>query len=102
MVLAYDHGLQRGKAGDGSDVVTVHVVEIEKDAKIVQQVNFESDDPAYAGTMLMTWSVSAVADGTSVEIRADQVPAGIDAADHAAGMQGSLSNLDAYLAGPPG
>jgi uncharacterized protein YndB with AHSA1/START domain len=99
MVLTYDHGLQRGKAGDGSDVVTVHVVEIEKGAEIVQQVNFDSDDPAYAGTMIMTWSVGVVAGGTLVEIRADEVPDGIDAADHAVGMQASLSNLDAYLAG---
>lgn len=100
MVLTYeDPRHQHGKAGHGTDVVTARVVEIEKDAKIVQHVHFESDDSRYAGTMIMTWSVKAVPGGTQVEIRADDVPDGIDAGDHARGMNDSLRNLDAYLTG---
>jgi hypothetical protein len=34
-----------------------------------------------------------------VEIRAEDVPAGIDAGDHAAGMASSLANLAAHLRG---
>ena len=47
--------------------------------------------------MTMTWAVSEVADGTRVDIRADEVPDGISAEDHAAGMRSSLDNLAAYL-----
>jgi hypothetical protein len=63
----------------------------------VQEVDFESDDPAYAGTMTMTWTLTPAADGTLVEIRADDVPAGISQADHAAGMASSLDHLAGYL-----
>lgn len=45
------------------------------DVRVVQAVDFESDDPASAGTM--TWERVVTDDGTRVEIRADDVPAGI-------------------------
>jgi hypothetical protein len=60
-------------------------------------VDFVSDDPAFAGTMTMTWELSANNSGTRVEIRADDVPAGISPEDHAIGMASSLANLATYL-----
>ena len=66
-------------------------------ARVVQSVDFVSDDPAYAGTMTMTWEVTAVDGGTRVDIRADDVPDGISADDHAAGLASSLANLAAHL-----
>ncbi len=48
--------------------------------------------------MTMTWEVTAVGDGVRVDIRADDVPAGISAEDHAAGLHSSLANLGRYLA----
>jgi hypothetical protein len=63
----------------------------------VQAVDFVSDDLVYAGTMTMTWEVTAVDAGARVEIRADDVPDGISAEDHAAGLASSLANLAAYL-----
>jgi hypothetical protein len=47
--------------------------------------------------MTMTWQLSAVAEGTRVEVRAEDVPTGISAEDHAAGMASSLANLAEYL-----
>jgi hypothetical protein len=47
--------------------------------------------------MTMTWEVTAVDAGTRVDIRADDVPAGISAKDHAAGLASSLANLATYL-----
>jgi hypothetical protein len=45
----------------------------------------------------MTWAVTAVEAGTRVDIVADDVPDGISAEDHAAGLNSSLENLAAYL-----
>jgi hypothetical protein len=45
----------------------------------------------------MTWEVAGVDAGTRVEIRAVDVPAGIRAEDHAAGLASSLANLAAYV-----
>jgi len=36
--------------------------------RVVQAVDFVSDDPAFAGTMTMTWAVRAVDGGTRVQI----------------------------------
>ena len=64
---------------------------------MVQEVEFRSDDPAFAGTMTGTWSVAPVDGGTLVELRADDVPSGISAEDHAAGLASSLDNLARYV-----
>jgi hypothetical protein len=68
--------------------------------RVAYAVDFVSDDPDQAGTMTMTWQVTAEAGGTRVDIRADDVPAGISAADHATGMSSSLANLAEHLAAP--
>jgi uncharacterized protein YndB with AHSA1/START domain len=98
MVLTYDDAsAAMGKASADSDIVEARFVEITPGVRVVQTVDFVADDPAYAGTMTMTWALTAVDGGTRVEIRADDVPAGISAEDHAAGLASSLANLAAYL-----
>jgi hypothetical protein len=86
-----------GKATADTDVVEARFLELVPGVRVVQAVDFVSDDPACAGTMTMTWAVAAVDGGTQVEIRADDVPAGISAGDHAAGLASSLANLAAYV-----
>jgi hypothetical protein len=69
------------------------------DERVVQEVDFVSDDPAFAGTMVMTWAVHPSDHATRVEFIAELVPDGISAEDHASGMASSLKNLAAYLEG---
>ena len=49
--------------------------------------------------MRMTWRLTDVGAGTLVEFIADNVPAGISAEDHAAGLASSLANLAAHMQG---
>jgi uncharacterized protein YndB with AHSA1/START domain len=101
LVLTYaDAPASGGKTSADSDVVEARFVAIEADDRVVQAVDFTSDDPSFAGTMTMTWSVTPVPEGTRVDMRADDVPPGISAEDHASGMNSSLANLAAYLTGP--
>jgi uncharacterized protein YndB with AHSA1/START domain len=98
LVLTYaDTSKARGKATADSDVVEARFVDLVPGVRVVQAVDFVSDDPANAGTMTMTWELAAVEAGTRVDIRADDVPAGISAEDHAAGLESSLANLATYL-----
>lgn len=98
LVLTYDDAsAAHGKATGDSDVVEARFVELVPGERVVQAVDFESDDPSVAGTMTMTWSVTAVDGGTRVDITATDVPDGISAADHAAGLASSLANLAAHL-----
>jgi len=99
LVLTYaDASTAPGKATADSDIVEARFVDLVPGALVVQAVDFVSDDPANAGTMTMTWELTAVDDGTRVDIRAEDAPAGISADDHAAGLSSSLANLATYLA----
>jgi uncharacterized protein YndB with AHSA1/START domain len=98
MVLTYAVATSApGKSTADSDVVEARFVDVVPGRRLVQAVDFVSDDPSFAGTMTMTWSVSDVEGGTQVEFRADDVPDGITAEDHAAGLASSLENLAAYV-----
>ena len=63
----------------------------------MQLVEFDSNDPAYAGAMKMTWTLTAVPDGTEVAILCEDVPEGIRQEDHAAGLKSTLENLAAFV-----
>jgi uncharacterized protein YndB with AHSA1/START domain len=98
MILTYaDASTAPGKSSADSDIVEGRFVDLVPGVRVVHAVDFASDDPAYAGTMTMTWEITAVETGTRVNIRADDVPAGISAEDHAAGLASSLANLATYL-----
>jgi uncharacterized protein YndB with AHSA1/START domain len=98
LVLTYgDASDAPGKTSADEDVSEVRIARIVPGERIVQDIDFESDDPAFRGTMRMEWSVHSVDDGTLVEIVARNVPPGVRARDHAAGLTSSLANLSAYL-----
>jgi uncharacterized protein YndB with AHSA1/START domain len=98
MVLTYaDASGSPGKATADSDVVEARFVDIVPGERVVQAVDFVSDDPAYAGTMTMTWEIAVVEAGTRVDIVAEDVPDGVSAEDHAAGLSSSLANLADYV-----
>jgi uncharacterized protein YndB with AHSA1/START domain len=98
LVLTYADGWSgSGKTTTDSDIVEARFVEVVPNLRVVQAVDFVSEDPAFAGTMTMTWELSVDSSGTRVRVRADNVPSGISAADHAGGLASSLANLAAYI-----
>jgi uncharacterized protein YndB with AHSA1/START domain len=98
LVLTYaDASASRGKTTTNSDIVESRFNDLVPGVRVVQAVDFVSDDPAYAGSMRMTWEITAVDEGTRVDIVADNVPDGIAANDHATGLASSLANLAEYL-----
>ena len=102
MTLRYaDPGAGRGKTSDDADTVAVRFTEVVQGKRIVQEVDFASDDPAYAGTMTMTWSFADAPDGTEVAVEVANAPPGISAADHEVGIRSSLENLARFLVRPP-
>jgi len=99
MVLTYadPSASSSGKFTRDSDVVEARFVDIVPGVRVVYAVDFVSDDPAYAGTMTMSWEVTAADGSTLVDITAEDVPDGISVEDHAAGLASSLANLAAHL-----
>jgi uncharacterized protein YndB with AHSA1/START domain len=97
-VLTYHDATDgRGKSSADTDIVDVRFVDIVVNERVVQTADFVSDDLAFCGTMTATWSVSAADTGTRVEIVAENVPDGISAEDHAAGLTSSLENLARFV-----
>jgi uncharacterized protein YndB with AHSA1/START domain len=100
LVLTYEDAARApGKATATTDVVDAHFVDVVADSRVIQTVDFVSDDPAMAGTMTMTWEVSDVHGATRVDITAENVPDGISSEDHAVGLASSLEHLAAYVEG---
>ena len=98
MVLTYDNpSASRGKTRADSDIVEARFVNIVPGVRIVQAVDFVSDDSAYSGTMTMTWHLTVANGGTRVDIIADDVPDGVSPQDHAAGLTSSLANLADFV-----
>jgi uncharacterized protein YndB with AHSA1/START domain len=98
MVLTHaDPSVSWGKSTKDSDIVEARFVDILPGVRVVQAVEFVSDDPDYAGTMTMTWEVAAAEGGTRVDVIAADVPDAISREDHAAGLTSSLMNLADYL-----
>ena len=89
----------RGKTSEDSDEVAVQIKKLVDGRRIVQEVLFESDDPAFSGVMRMIWTFEPHEDGTRVTVRAEDVPAGIHPNDHDAGLKSSLENLARFVEG---
>ena len=69
LVLTYDEASAgSGKTTHDSDIVEARFVEILPHERIVQEVDFVSDEPAFARTMTMTWELSAQSSGTRVQL----------------------------------
>lgn len=99
MTLIFDTPGETGtrKSSATSDVVDGTFVELVPDKLLRQRFTFQSDDPAFAGAMTMTWILTPVAGGTDVTIVAENVPAGIRQQDHEIGMTSSLENLARFV-----
>jgi uncharacterized protein YndB with AHSA1/START domain len=98
LVLTYDDDGGQGKSGSNTDVVNVRFAAVEPPVRIVEASEFISDDPAFAGTMTITWSVEPDTAGALVRVTADNVPDGISKSGHDAGLRSSLEKLAEYLA----
>lgn len=97
IVLAYEDPEIAGKSGGGEDVVAGRFVAVDAPRHLAFVSRFASDDPAMQGEMRMDWHFVPDGGGTRVRITAGNVPPGISAEDHAAGMGHSLAQLAAMV-----
>jgi uncharacterized protein YndB with AHSA1/START domain len=100
MAFVYEDASVRGKTTEHADVFEGTFVELVPNERIVERVEFQSDDPAFTGTMTITTTLVAITDGTEVSIVCENVPEGISAEDHQVGMGSTLANLAAFVERP--
>jgi uncharacterized protein YndB with AHSA1/START domain len=86
-----------GKTSDDTDTFQGRFAELIPDTKIVEVVEFESPDPAFAGEMKMTVTLAEATGGTNVTILCENIPKGIRPEDNEQGCKESLQKLAKLL-----
>ena len=86
-----------GKTSEDADEVEARFLKLVPYERIEQAVTFESDDPAFAGEMRITWVLEPGQDGTLVTVSCVDIPSGIRPEDHQAGLTSTLNNLAAFV-----
>lgn len=87
----------KGKSDARSDISAGCFLALVPGERIVQSVRFESDDPQYAGEMIVAWSLDPAPGGANVTVTAKNAPAGVSPEDHAAGLASSLQKLARFV-----
>jgi uncharacterized protein YndB with AHSA1/START domain len=87
-----------GKTTGRTDVSQGRFIALEPARRIVQSVEFDSTDAAFAGEMVLTWDLEPQGPETRVTVTAANVPPGISKADHDAGLRATLDNLASHCA----
>jgi uncharacterized protein YndB with AHSA1/START domain len=95
MSLFYPDGdaSHRGKTAEKEDIVSVRFVELTPPRRIVEAVQFQSDDPAYSGEMTLEITLEEMSGGTTVTLLFRNLPRGLRAEDNEAGARLSLEQL---------
>ncbi|MDQ8699606.1 SRPBCC family protein [Hyphomicrobium sp. LHD-15] len=85
-----------GKTTAHADTFEGRFVELIPDQRIVEHIEFITDNPAFAGPMTIITTLKPVPGGTEVTVACENVPAGISESDHQAGLASSLANLASF------
>lgn len=86
-----------GKTAEKEDRFSARFLELTPPKKIVQAINFDSNDPAFLGEMIMEVRLEAKGNKTEVVIEFRDIPPGIKPEDNEAGTQSTLEKLARYV-----
>jgi uncharacterized protein YndB with AHSA1/START domain len=100
--LTYDSPGSTGKSSGHTDTYHGQFLSLVPDEQVVERFEFESTDPALAGPMTMTTTLTDAPGGTTVTIHHEGLPDAIPPADNETGTRMALANLAHLLesAGP--
>jgi uncharacterized protein YndB with AHSA1/START domain len=103
LVLTYNEANHAvpGKTSEHADVVVGRFLELAPNERIVQSVEFVSEEADVAGEMRVSWLLAPKPQGTEVTILCEDVPPGIRREDHEMGFRSTLDNLAAFLEREP-
>lgn len=88
---------QRGKTSAATDTYHGRIVRLVLYDTIVEAIEFETQEPEFAGEMRMTVTLADVDGGTEVSLLYENVPAGVRPEDNDVGSRQSLQKLAALV-----
>jgi uncharacterized protein YndB with AHSA1/START domain len=95
--LTYDAPDRAGKTSAHTDTYHGRFVALAPDARVVEVVESETDDPAMQGAMRITFDLVEAGDGTDVVAVHEDLPPGLAPEDNEQGWRLSLAKLAALV-----
>jgi uncharacterized protein YndB with AHSA1/START domain len=100
--LTYDDPTGAGKTTAQTDTFHGRFLTLVANERVVEEVEFETADPAMQGVMKMTITLADAHGGTDIDALHEGLPPGLSTADNEAGWRSSLGKLAALVEGKPG
>jgi uncharacterized protein YndB with AHSA1/START domain len=97
ITLSYDAPTGTGKSTPHSDTYHGWFRELVPDERVVQVIEFETEDSAMQGEMLVTYTLVEAEGGTLLSATHERLPPGLSAEDNELGWRLSLGKLDRLL-----
>jgi len=97
--LTYDTPGQAGKSAAHTDTYHGRFLRLVPDEQVIEEFEFETDDPDLRSTMTMTTTLTDAGDGTDVLVRHEGVPDRVPAADNETGTRMALAKLARLVEG---
>jgi uncharacterized protein YndB with AHSA1/START domain len=91
--LTYEDPGRVGKSSDHTDTYCGRFLRLVPNERVVETMQFETDDPALREPMTLTTTLNEVDDGTEVVMFHEGVPDMVPAADNELGTQMALAKL---------
>lgn len=91
--LTYQDPDSRGKTSEHTDTYHGHFSVLDPNARVVQVIEFESDDLAMQGQMTIAFVLRPDGSGTRVEASHENVPPGVALSDNELGWRMALDRL---------
>jgi uncharacterized protein YndB with AHSA1/START domain len=95
--LIYDDPERIGKTAGRTDIYHGRFVELDPDQRIVEAIEFETDDPALQGEMTITTTLADAGEGTELTMLHEGLPPAVRPADNETGTRMALAKLAALL-----
>jgi uncharacterized protein YndB with AHSA1/START domain len=95
--LSYDEPTGTGKTTAHTDTYHGRFVKLVPNEQVIENVEFETEDPALQGEMTITLTLADAGGGTEVVAVHDGLPPGLSAIDNETGWRMSLANLAALV-----
>jgi uncharacterized protein YndB with AHSA1/START domain len=91
--LSYNAPGQAGKSAERTDTYHGHFARLVPNARVVEVLQFETDDPALSAEMTMSTTLTEAADGTDVLVVHEGIPDQVPVADNELGTRMALDSL---------
>lgn len=95
--LTYDEPTRTGKTSTHTDTYHGHFAKLVPNEQVVEADEFETEDPALRGEMIITITLADADGGTNLLALHEGLPPGVSSADNETGWRIALAKLAAFV-----